>query len=130
MRFASRQDAGRQLGQFLRKRGISADLVLGLPRGGVVVAAEVARILKLPLDVLVVRKIGHPWHREFAVGAVAENGVLMLDDAYIGRDPAVRAELNTVIAEETKRLNDYLTKFCQGPRRELFNRSVLIVDDG
>ena len=79
MRFASRQDAGRQLGQHLRKQGVEVDLVLGLPRGGVVVAAEVARRLQRPLDVLVVRKIGHPWHREFAVGALAEPDVVIFD---------------------------------------------------
>ena len=54
-------------------------MVLGLPRGGVVVAAEVARELKLPLDVLIVRKIGHPLHREFAVGALAEPVDLLTD---------------------------------------------------
>ena len=61
--------------------------MLGLPRGGVVVAAGVARALHLPLDVLVVRKIGHPWHREFAVGALAENGVVVLDEGAIGTNP-------------------------------------------
>ena len=84
MRFASRQDAGRQLGQHLRKQGVEVDLVLGLPRGGVVVAAEVARRLERPLDVLMVRKIGHPWHREFAVGALAEPDVVIFDEATVG----------------------------------------------
>ncbi|MGD0614638.1 MAG: phosphoribosyltransferase, partial [Verrucomicrobiota bacterium] len=69
MTFASREDAGQKLGGNLHERGLETEVVLGLPRGGVVVAAEVARILHRPLDVLVVRKIGHPFHREFAVGA-------------------------------------------------------------
>ena len=77
--FASREDAGRRLGRFLKEQKVTADLVLGLPRGGVVVAAEVAHALHLPLDVLLVRKIGHPFHREFAVGALAEHGVVLLD---------------------------------------------------
>ena len=71
MTFASREDAGLKLGRCLQDQGVRADLVLGLPRGGVVVAAAVARILHLPLDVLIVRKIGHPRQREFAVGALA-----------------------------------------------------------
>lgn len=78
MTFATREEAGQKLGRFLAERSLGAELVLGLPRGGVVVAAEVARLLRLALDVLVVRKIGHPWHREFAVGALAEGGVVIL----------------------------------------------------
>src|SRR5215467_8650820 len=100
MEFASREDAGQKLGAFLRDRGIRADLVLGLPRGGVVVASEVARILNAPLDVLIVRKIGHPLHREYAVGAMAEGGVVVFDEAVIGSNPIIRLELNEVIEEE------------------------------
>ena len=66
MVFASREAAGQMLGRSLSEQGIHADLVLGLPRGGVVVAAEAAHVLQAPLEVLIVRKIGHPWHREFA----------------------------------------------------------------
>src|SRR3989442_15246654 len=97
--FASRQDAGQRLGHYLRDQGGRADLGLGLPRGGVVVAAEVARALRLPLDTLLVRKIGHPWHREFAVGALAGNGVVLLDHAVIGRHPILRSELGVVSPE-------------------------------
>src|SRR5215470_1144084 len=107
MMFASREDAGQKLGRFLRQEGVEADLVLGLPRGGVVVAAEVARELQVPLDVLVVRKIGHPLHREFAVGALAEGGVVLLDEAVIGNNPIVRAELAGIIEEEKGRLRAY-----------------------
>jgi len=80
MKFASRQDAGRRLGATSEGTGCGCDLVLGLPRGGVVVAAEVARLLRCPLDVLVVRKIGHPMHCEFAVGALAEPDVVIFDE--------------------------------------------------
>ena len=76
--FASREDAGLRLGRWLQEQRVRANLVLGLPRGGVVVAAGVAQALHLPLGVLVVRKIGHPWHREFAVGALAEHDVVLL----------------------------------------------------
>src|SRR5439155_25039288 len=107
MRFASREEAGQKLGGHLKEEGVQAGLVLGLPRGGVIVAAEVAHALHLPLDVLIVRKIGHPWHREFAVGALAENGVVVLDEAAVGRNPLIRAELNDIIAEEKERLRNY-----------------------
>src|ERR1035437_5419142 len=101
MKFASRQDAGWRLGRLLCQQGVKADWVLGLPRGGVVVAAEVARALQCPLDVLIVRKIGHPWHREFAVGALAEPDVVILDEASLGEKSLARFQLNEVIAEET-----------------------------
>jgi putative phosphoribosyl transferase len=130
MVFASRQDAGRQLGERLRQQGVEADLVLGLPRGGVVVAAEVAQALKVPLDVLIVRKVGHPMHREFAVGALAERDVVVLDQAVIGTNPIVRAELCEVIEEEKQRLRSYENRFHGAAAHELAQKTVVLVDDG
>ena len=130
MRFASRKEAGRQLGQHLRKQGVEVDLVLGLPRGGVVVAAEVARQLQRPLDALIVRKIGHPWHREFAVGALAEPDVVVLDEASIGKNPVVRFQLDEVIKEETERLQAYRSRFHTATAPGLEGKAVLLVDDG
>jgi putative phosphoribosyl transferase len=130
MKFASRQDAGRQLGKFLRERGVAADLVLGLPRGGVVIAAEVARELKSPLDVLVVRKIGHPFQREFAVGALAEPDVVSLDEESLRQFPAGRTELNEVIEEEKIRLNEHCRQFHFLERTQIAGKNVLLVDDG
>jgi putative phosphoribosyl transferase len=130
MVFASRQDAGNRLAQHLQALGLGADLVLGLPRGGVVVAAEVARVLHLPLDVLIVRKIGHPWFREFAVGALAENDVILLDEDSIGRTPVGRAELDQVIAEERERLASYQARFHPEGPPDFQAKAVLLVDDG
>ncbi len=107
MKFASREEAGRRLGRHLVELGVKADLVLGLPRGGVVVAAEVARAMRCPLDVLIVRKIGHPWHREFAIGALAEPDVVIFDESFKWKDPLARAELDDVVAEEKERLQKY-----------------------
>ena len=128
--FTSRQDAGRQLGEFLRQRGISADEVLGLPRGGVVVAAGVARALQRPLDVLIVRKIGHPWQREFAVGALAEPDVVIFDESFKWKNPLARAELDDVIAEEKERLREYRSQFHRSAAPVLEDKMVLLVDDG
>jgi putative phosphoribosyl transferase len=130
MVFASREDAGRRLGLFLQDRGLRVDLVLGLPRGGVVVAAEVARTLGVPLDVLVVRKIGHPAYREFALGAMAEDGVVLLDESSFARTPGFQADLTAVIEEEKQRMTEYQARFHPAGPSRLAGRSILLVDDG
>ena len=130
MSFASRQDAGQRLGRHLLNEGVEVDVVAGLPRGGVVVAAEVAHQLQRPLEVLVVRKIGHPLHREFAVGAIAENDVVLLSEKTIPPNETVRARLSGIIEEENERLREYQVKFHQGHKFDFSDKSVLIVDDG
>ena len=130
MTFLSREDAGRQLGGFLRNGHLEAQVVLGLPRGGVVVAAEVADILGLPLDVVVVRKIGHPRHREFAVGAMAECDVVILDENAIVKTGVVREELVDVVKEERERLTAYQRRFEISGPLNVTSKSVLVVDDG
>jgi putative phosphoribosyl transferase len=130
MTFTSREEAGRRLSEHLRNKGVQADLVLGLPRGGVVVAAEVAHRLHLPLDVLIVRKIGHPLQREFAVGALAEGGVVVLDERVLGHNPRIRAELETIIEEEKQRLQSYQARFHRPDLVKLAHKAVLLVDDG
>lgn len=130
MQFASREDAGRRLGQYLLEQRVKTDWVLGLPRGGVVVAAGVARALRRPLDVLIVRKIGHPWQREFAVGALAEPDVVRLDQSLKWKIPLARVELDGVIAEEKERLEEYRAQFHRGNPPALAGKTVLLVDDG
>src|SRR5438270_4363151 len=128
--FASREDAGQRLGEFLKHERVDCDLVLGLPRGGVVVAAEVAHVLQSPLDVLIVRKIGHPLHREFAVGALAERDVVLLDERVIGQNLIIRSQLEEVIREEKNRLTEYQTRFHLDGHLSRLGKSVVIVDDG
>ena len=130
MLFSSRQDAGRKLGLHLRELGVEADVVVGLPRGGVVVAAQVAEVLQRPLDIIVVRKIGHPRHREFAVGALAEDNVLLLDEDVLASVPVEQWELDDVIAEEQLRLADYCRKFRHQRTVALAGHRLLLVDDG
>jgi putative phosphoribosyl transferase len=129
MTFLSREDAGRQLAEELLERHLQVDLVLGLPRGGVVVAAEVAQALHKPLDVLVVRKLGHPRHREYAIGAIAEGGVVLLHQDAIEGSFVRKSELDEVIAEEKQRLDDYRSKFHRTPSY-LKGRRIVLVDDG
>src|SRR5580704_17023441 len=130
MVFETRQEAGAKLGRRLKELAVEVDLVAGLPRGGVVVAAEVADVLQRPLEVLVVRKVGHPWHREFAVGALAEDGVLILDKDAITAAPLASAELEAVIEEEKLRLREYSFKFRQAHNNNFAGSRVLLVDDG
>ena len=130
MTFATRAEAGRHLGRYLQARGVRADCVLGLPRGGVIVAAEVARALGLPLDVLVVRKIGHPWQREFAVGALAEPDVVQLDPSVVGAEPAFHEMLREIVREEKERLHHYRGLYHPTVLTSLANRTVILVDDG
>ncbi|HWF19137.1 MAG TPA: phosphoribosyltransferase family protein [Verrucomicrobiae bacterium] len=130
MTFESREEAGWQLGRRLAAQGVEADIVLGLPRGGVVVAAEIARVLGKPLGVLIVRKIGHPRHREYAVGAMAEEGVVLLDRAAIAETHVHQAELNEIIEEESARLRSYKERFHHEGELSLAGKNVAIVDDG
>src|SRR5205807_772852 len=91
MRFGDRVEAGRRLGEDLRARGLGGEggVVLGIPRGGVVTASEVARVLGLPLDVALARKVGAPGNPESAIGAVGPDGT-----AVIVEDLARRAGAN------------------------------------
>src|SRR5260370_35690927 len=128
--FARLKDAGAEPWQTLVRREVQVGSVLGLPLCGVVVAAEVARTLQKPLNALVVRKIGHPRHREYALGALAEHGVVVLDQAAVEQTHVNRAELDQVIAEETARLENYQARFHRADGPDLAGKTVLIVDDG
>jgi putative phosphoribosyl transferase len=86
--------------------------------------------LKLPLDVLVVRKIGHPLNREFAVGALAEPDVFILDEQSFSQIPVARAQLDKVVAEETARHRRYCALFRPAAAPSLSGKTVLLVDDG
>ncbi len=132
MRFRDRADAGRQLAAALeRHRGEEGLIVLGLPRGGVVVAAEVANALGAPLDVLVVRKLGFPGQEELAMGAVASGGVQVLNDdvvAYADLDPEALARRESTGHEAVAALERRLRG--DRPRPSLQGRPVVLVDDG
>jgi putative phosphoribosyl transferase len=111
--FADRHEAGRLLGERVRAAGASDAVVIGLARGGVVVAAEVARALGAPLDALAVRKVGHPHEPEYALGAVAP-GVVHLRD---GLDVRVADDLD-------RRLHEHR------PPVPVRGRTCVLVDDG
>jgi predicted phosphoribosyltransferase len=129
--FRNRRDAGRQLATHLRGLGLHDPVVLGLPRGGVPVAAEVATALGTPLDVLVVRKIGCPWHPELGVGAIGEDGVRILNDALIAELRLSRQELEAVTAREQLELERRVRRYRAGRSpADLRGRTVIVIDDG
>ena len=130
-RFANRQRAGRMLSRFLRRYKNTRPLVLGIPRGGVPVAAEVARVLSGELDVIVARKIPAPMSREFAIGAVTAHGgrylnaeviaELGIDAQYVERETTVQT---TEARRRTRRFRGTDTAL------EVAGRTVIVVDDG
>ncbi|MGF2949997.1 phosphoribosyltransferase [Microbacterium alcoholitolerans] len=129
--FEDRVDAGRQLGERLAEREWSDAVVLGLPRGGVPVAAEVARALDAPLDVLIVRKVGVPWHPELAMAAVGEEGAVVRNDDVIATAGVSRDELAAGERRERAEVEQRAVRFRGGRAPEsLAGRTALIVDDG
>jgi putative phosphoribosyl transferase len=130
--FRGRQDAGIQLAAKLAAyAGDPKAVVLGLPRGGVPVAYEVARALHAPLDVFVVRKLGVPGHRELAMGAVASGGVRVLNREVMDALHISAAIVNAVAAQEQpdveRQQRDYRG---DDPFPTLTGRTVIVVDDG
>ncbi|NOT06859.1 MAG: phosphoribosyltransferase [Gemmatimonadales bacterium] len=130
MLFLDRHDAGRQLAALLRPYRDEQPLVLGLPRGGVPIAAEVARALEAPLDVLVVRKVGAPMHPELAIGAVAE-GVEILDRESIAALGVTPDQVRRTMAQEKAELARREAHYRAGrPPLDVAGRTVMVIDDG
>lgn len=131
--FPSREEAGRQLGAELQRRGWAsgAPIVLALPRGGVVVAAPVAEALGAPLDVLTVRKLGAPGHEELAMGALASGDARVLNDDVIRSLSVDEAQIERVAAREHTELQRRERAY-RGDRAplDLEGRPALLVDDG
>ena len=131
-RFADRTEAGRILSGLLEQYRQRPDVVvLGLPRGGVPVAAEVARALDAPLDVFVVRKLGAPGFEELAMGAIASGGVQVLNHEVIARLEVTEDAIAAVATREGRELWRRETAYRgDRPPAEITGRAVLLVDDG
>ena len=131
VRFRDRKDAGRQLAERLQSVRGRDVVVLGLPRGGVPVAAEVASALGAPLDVLVVRKVGVPGQRELAMGAVGEGGVGVVDERVVRMAHVPPDEFARAGRRERDELEERVQRFRGGrPPLALTGRVAVIVDDG
>ncbi len=130
-RLADRRDAGRQLAEQLLPLSDENPIVVGLPRGGVPVADEVASALGAPLEILAVRKLGAPHNPEYGIGAIAEDGTRVLDAealSTLGIDGGV---LESIVARETVELRRRVAAYRRdrSPMR-LQGRTVVVVDDG
>jgi putative phosphoribosyl transferase len=131
MPFRDRVDAGRALAHRLLPLGTDDVVVLGLPRGGVPVAAEVAHALGAPLDVVVVRKLGVPSQPELAMGAIGEDGVCIVNDEVAASIRIAPEELAEVEQRERAELERRLQRYRAGrPRVPLHGRTAVVVDDG
>jgi predicted phosphoribosyltransferase len=129
--YRDRSEAGRALAAALADERSAKPVVLGLARGGVPVAFEVAAALGAPLDVMVVRKLGVPWQPELAMGAIASGGVLVRNDDVLRSMPESEADLERIRARELDVLEERDRRYRAGrPPLEVRGRRVILVDDG
>ena len=131
MLFKDRKDAGRQLAEKLLRYRTPDCVLLALPRGGVVVAHEIATALNILLSVIVVRKLGHPQQPEFGIGAISERNTTIIDRLSVARLRVSTRALRHVIIQERKELARRIAVYRQGkslPR--LRGKNVILVDDG
>ena len=130
-RFRDRAEAGRALAAELSSYKNRNDvIVFALPRGGVPVAYEVARALGAPLDVFLVRKLGVPGHEEYAMGAIAEGGAMVLSEDVIEQLAIPQRAVEAVVQKERAELERRARLYRRGPPPELRGRTVILVDDG
>jgi putative phosphoribosyl transferase len=132
MQFHNRSDAGRRLAAELTAYAQRDDvLVLAIPRGGVLVGYEVARILRVPLDVFIVRKIGAEHIPELAVGAIASGGIQLINEATVRAVGMTPASLDAILARERAELDRRETAYRgTRPPADVRGKIVLLVDDG
>jgi putative phosphoribosyl transferase len=129
--FRDRRDAGERLAARLAPYANEAPVVVGLPRGGVVVAAAVAEALRAPLDVIVVRKLGVPSQPELGMGAVGEDGVIVRNEPVIQAVRVTAEQFDAVVARERAEVEQRASRFRGGRAPvTLAGRTVIVVDDG
>lgn len=129
--FSNRQQAGQLLAQELKKLSGKNAVVLGIPRGGVIIANEIAIALKADLDVVLTHKLGAPGNKELAIGAVSENGQLYINKSIT---PYVEADERYIQREKTYQMQQIANKVQMYravlPKLELNKRIVIVTDDG
>ena len=130
-RFRDRADAGRQLARRLAAFAAERPVIVALPRGGVVVAYEIARSLDAPLDVLVARKLGAPRQPEFGVGAIAPGGMLVVDPQAVSFTGMTDEDLERVIRNERDEMRRRERLYREDRSAlDVKGRAVILVDDG
>jgi predicted phosphoribosyltransferase len=130
-RFADRRDAGRQLAAQLLPLASESLIVVGLPRGGIPVAEEIAIALRAPLEPLAVRKLGAPHNSEYGIGAIAEDGTRVFDEEALAVLGISGGVLGEIVARETAELRRRVETYRgERPFPPLEDRTVIVVDDG
>ncbi len=131
-RFANRSEAGRTLAAHLTHLAGVPDLqVLALPRGGVPVGFEIAQALDAPLDVMIVRKLGVPWHEELAMGAISTGGIAVLNEDVVSACGITPSELEKVMAKERSEVERREQTYREGrPAAVIRGKTIVLVDDG
>ncbi|HEX6286280.1 MAG TPA: phosphoribosyltransferase family protein [Acidimicrobiia bacterium] len=129
--FTDRTQAGRRLAERLISYKAKRPVVLGLPRGGVPVAAEVAKALNAPLDIIVVRKLGLPGHSEYAMGAIGEGDVRYVDWQVVSEFGVSASQLSRVVEREQAEMGRRVDRYrAHRPRVAVDGRTAIVVDDG
>ena len=129
--FTDRYDAGKKLASYLTAyKNQPNTLILALPRGGVPVAYQVAHILKLPLEVFIVRKLGVPFHKETAMGAIASDGIVLVNKELIEKLNISHATVQHIIDEETSELHRRETLYRHKKFPDLHGKTLILIDDG
>jgi predicted phosphoribosyltransferase len=130
-RFSDRTEAGARLGAALRDRGVDADVVLAIPRGGLPLGRAVADALDAPLDVVVAQKIGAPGNPEYAVGAVASDGTVWRNEEALSRTGADEDYFEREREREAENARQKVEQYRGGrPELDLTGKTVVVVDDG
>jgi putative phosphoribosyl transferase len=132
MMFQDRREAGKALARELASlKGTPNLIVLGIPRGGVVVGREIAQALNAPLDVYITRKIGAPHNPELAIGAVASDGTLLIDHQLVRRLGASQGYIDEESARQTQEISRRLAEYRgDRPSPDLTGKVIILVDDG
>lgn len=130
-RFSDRRDAGRQLSELVVAKGYADPVVVGMARGGVPVAAEIARKLDAPLDIAVVRKVGAPGQPELAIGAIAEGEAAVIEARDVRMMGLNESAVAAIVAAERRELQRRVNVYrAECPPLPLAGRTVILVDDG
>jgi predicted phosphoribosyltransferase len=129
--FDDRADAGRQLADLIEGHDVEADIVLAIPRGGLPVGRAVADALAVPLDIVAARKLGAPGNPEFAIGAVASDGTVFLNDEYIDQLGVDESYVDDAIERERAAAQEKVDRYrSERPPLDLHDKTVVVVDDG
>lgn len=129
--FRDRKEAGRKLAGKIKEKGILDGLIMAIPRGGVVVGAEIAGILGFDLDLIIPRKIGAPFNPELAVGAVTQDGTVLMNRSLLDRLGITEESLNPIVREQIAEINRRMTLYRgRTDYPDYDSEEIILVDDG